>query len=119
MISKKRVIQVHLFTVLLKSQTMKKLFVLIIMLSAFACSEEDTKKTLALTFENFQTGLTSEMDYTAIVDAFGEPVKDIGSGIHIYVYELTDATEIWIGYVDDIHYAIHVDEDQTVLHTII
>ncbi len=59
------------------------------------------------------------MSYTSFVDLFGEPARDIGSGIHIYVYELTDATEIWIGYVDRILYASHVDENQQLLHIII
>lgn len=52
------------------------------------------------------------MDYTAIVSKFGQPTKDIGSGIHIYVYVLDDATEIWIGYVDKILYARHMDKTQ-------
>jgi hypothetical protein len=59
------------------------------------------------------------MDYTSFVDFFGEPTKDIGSGIHIYVYKLTDSTEIWIGYVDNILYAHHVDKNQQLLNTII
>jgi hypothetical protein len=59
------------------------------------------------------------MDFNAIVARFGEPTKDIGSGIHIYVYQLGDQTEIWIGYVDRIIYARHVDANQQVLHIII
>jgi len=68
---------------------------------------------------NFETLLTADMDYTSIAETFGEPDKDIGSGIHIYVYELEDDTEIWIGYTDQILYARHVDQDQNILHTLI
>ena len=50
---------------------------------------------------------------------FGEPDADNGSGIHIYIYRLSDATEIWIGYTDKIIYARHLDSNQKLLHTII
>jgi len=97
---------------------MKNILILIVILSAFGCSEERIKME-PLTYEHFLNNLKPEMNYTSIVDFFGEPTNDIGSGIHIYVYELTDSTEIWIGYVDEIIYARHVDEKGQLLHTII
>ena len=86
--------------------------------SVIACSEDNTE-IKPLTFDNFNNTLKPNMDYTKLVEFFGEPTRDIGSGIHIYVYEMSDSTEIWIGYSDKIHYARHVDKNQQVLHTII
>ena len=97
---------------------MRKILMFIVILSVFGCSKE-TIDTTPLTFDHFQNHLQPEMDYAALVDVFGAPTKDIGSGIHIYVYELSDSTEIWIGYVDEIIYARHVDDKGQLLDTII
>ena len=83
-----------------------------------SCSK-DKNDSQKKTFEYFNTHLKADMSYTAILNEFGQPDKDIGSGIHIYVYGLADSTEIWIGYADKIIYARHVDKNQQVLHTII
>ncbi|MDD4921966.1 MAG: hypothetical protein PHS30_05755 [Bacteroidales bacterium] len=58
------------------------------------------------------------MDYDSIVATFGEPSKNIGSGIHIYVYTLIDSTEVWIGYADRIQYAKHMDENHQFIENI-
>ena len=50
---------------------------------------------------------------------FGQPDKDLGSGIHIYVYKLDDATEVWVGMTDKIVYAYHVDQNQNLLKVLI
>ena len=63
------------------------------------------------TLDDFKNILSEPYDLDEIISKFGEPHDDIGSGIHIYVYELNDLTEIWIGYVDDIWYVKHVDAD--------
>jgi hypothetical protein len=85
-----------------------------------SCDKQQTKvENYKSTFEDFRDNLTKEMDYQAIVVKFGEPARDIGSGIHIYVWELKDSTEIWIGYVDKIFYARHVDKDRNILHTLL
>jgi len=97
---------------------MKNILLLTILLVAFGCADEDLLTT-PLTYDQFQSHLKAEMAYTSIVDFFGQPSKDIGSGIHIYVYELSDATEIWIGYTDEIHYAQHVDKDGQLLDTLL
>ena len=67
------------------------------------------------TIDDFRNILFEPYDIDEIFSKFGQPHKDIGSGIHIYVYELNDLTEIWIGYVDDILYVKHVDADGNVL----
>ena len=72
-----------------------------------------------LTFKEFQASLKKEMDYNALVDAFGKPNEDIGSGIYVYVYSLTDSTRILIGYTDKIIYARHIDQEYNVLNTLI
>ena len=61
------------------------------------------------TLDDFKNVLSQPYDIDEIFSKFGEPHDDIGSGIHIFVYELNDNTEIWIGYVDDIWYVKHVD----------
>ena len=35
-----------------------------------------------------------------VIDTLGAPDRDIGSGIHIYVYRLSNGTEVWIGSPD-------------------
>ena len=67
------------------------------------------------TLDDFKNTLSEPYDIDDIFSKFGEPHDDIGSGIHIYVYELNDLTEIWIGYVDDIWYVKHVDANGSVL----
>ena len=67
------------------------------------------------TLDDFKNTLSEPYSINTIFLKFGEPHRDIGSGIHIYVYELNDLTEIWIGYVNDIRYVNHVDADGSVL----
>ena len=59
------------------------------------------------------------MSYQQIVFRFGKPIGDIGSGIHIYVYTLSDKSIMYIGYSDKIVYAKHVSEDGQLLHVLI
>ncbi len=58
------------------------------------------------------------MKYDKIIEIFGEPDKDIGSGISIFVYKLNDNTEIRIGYTDRILYAKHFSENQKELDSL-
>ena len=67
------------------------------------------------TLDDFKDTLSEPYDIDTIFSKFGEPHDDIGSGIHIYVYDLNDSTEVWIGYVDDIWYVKHVDTNGKVL----
>ena len=68
-------------------------------------------KKITPTLDEFQNTISEPFDIDTIFSKFGEPHRDIGSGIHIYVYELNDFTEIWIGYVNDILYVKQVDAD--------
>ena len=44
------------------------------------------------TLDDFKDTLSEPYDIDTIFSKFGEPHDDIGSGIHIYVYELNDST---------------------------
>jgi hypothetical protein len=98
---------------------MKKIFFCITVLFLFvavSCSKKEQDRD---SFEYFNTRLEAGMKYDNIVKVFGWPDDDIGSGIHIYVYKLSDGSAIWIGYADKIIYAMHVDRNGQLLHIII
>jgi len=86
---------------------------------AIGCSKENNLLENGLSFSDFENNLTPNMTYDLLVAKFGEPATDIGSGIHIYVYELVDTTEMWIGYTDKILYARHMDRNHQQLHSLI
>lgn len=87
---------------------------------SFSChKEQEATPRNQLAWEDFKSFLTADTDYQAIVAKFGMPDRDIGSGIHIYVYDLKDSTEMWIGYVGRILYARHMDKYRNILHTVI
>lgn len=90
-------------------------FFMVIVLS---CTSED-KPMKSPTLQDFQLNLKEEMSYHELIEKFGKPAKDIGSGIHIYVYAMPDATEVWIGFTDKIKCARQVDEQGTLILTII
>ena len=70
------------------------------------------------TLDDFKNTISESVNIDTIFFKFGEPHQDIGSGIHIYVYELNDSTEIWIGYSDDILYVRHVDSGGNFLESL-
>ena len=70
------------------------------------------------TLDDFKNTLDESQDIDVIFFKFGEPHDDIGSGIHIYVYELNDFTRVWIGYTDKILYVHHVDVNGNILETL-
>lgn len=82
-------------------------------LFCYSCFQESSVK--GNTYSEFSEKLKPGMTYEEIVQQFGEPLKDIGSGLHIYVYPLSDSTAIWIGYSDKIMYTIQVDKQQKVI----
>ena len=83
---------------------------LIIVLTFVGCADKDlpdkptnqstvqpsTQRDFDL-FKNVNMSTTIE----EIITSFGQPDRDIGSGIHIFVYNLKDATSIWIGSADN------------------
>jgi hypothetical protein len=93
------------------------LFIALIFIAAAACSQdEDVNRN---TFNYFQTHLQKDMSHTKLMEVFGEPDKDLGSGIHIYVYNLDDNTEVWVGITDKLLYANQVDKNQNLLKVLI
>ncbi len=83
-----------------------------------SCSIDNNSVNRDLYFSDFENNLKYNMNYSEIAAKFGEPQNDIGSGIHIYVYQLVDSTEIWIGYTDRIMYARHMDTSHQIIETI-
>ena len=84
----------------------------LLVLVTLACSDTKNLDKGALTYLEFQNKLKLDMNYESIVSIFGNPSRDAGSGIHIFVYPLNDLSEIWIGYTDRIIYVKRVDKDQ-------
>jgi hypothetical protein len=67
------------------------------------------------TLDEIRDTLSVSEDLDTIFFKFGKPHYDIGSEIHIYVYDLNDSTQVWIGYTDKILYVNHVDSDGNIL----
>ena len=70
------------------------------------------------TLDDFRKFASDSPDIDTIFYRFGEPVDDVGSGIHIYVYKLNDSSKIWIGYADKIMYVKHVDSNDNILESL-
>jgi hypothetical protein len=101
---------------------MRKILVAILLtaLCFTACSKNEYKEPDdPNTAGFFMANLNADLKYDDIVNLFGAPDGDIGSGIHIYVYDLTDGSKIYIGYTDKILYARHMNSSGQVLHNII
>ena len=67
------------------------------------------------TLADFKNTLSESQDIDTIFFRFGEPNRDIGNGIHIYVYDLNDSTQVWIGYTDHILSVHHMDSEGNLL----
>ena len=93
------------------------LFIAFVFTFAATCSQEDEVNRNTLDY--FETHLQLDMSHTKLIAVFGEPDKDLGSGIHIYVYNLDDDTEVWVGITDNLLYANHVDKNQNLLKVLI
>lgn len=64
-----------------------------LLLVGTACAPAEEKSRTIHSFEFIGAGTTLRQ----VVAKLGAPDRDIGSGIHIYVYELADGTEVWVG----------------------
>lgn len=95
----------------------KQVCFLILLLAGIGCREEAV--LFDRTVQHFSAELTSESTYPTMVKKFGKPDLDRGSGIHIYVYRLSDSTEIWIGLSEHIMYMLHVDGQGQVIQQLI
>jgi len=82
-----------------------------------ACSQDDDVSRNSI--EYFEAHLQKDMSHERLTMVFGKPDKDLGSGIHIYVYNLDDTTEVWVGITDKIIYANQLDKDQNLLKVLI
>ena len=91
---------------------MKILCCFFIFLAVVSCDDDSGLSRDSLQY--FQQYLKEDMKYSDMKSIFGEPDADIGSGIHIYIYNLEDGTQVSIGYTDKIIYATHVDKMQVV-----
>jgi hypothetical protein len=67
-----------------------------------------TKKELPQAITPFRL-ITDRLSMKQVVEVFGLPDQDIGSGIYIYVYNLTDRSQVRIGSPDgkQILYVVH------------
>ena len=97
---------------------MKKTVIILIGFLFAYCTDTDVEKqTDSIAY--FKQHLKADMKYEKLTSTFGEPDNDIGSGIHIYQYNLQDGTKIQIGFVDRILYARHVDVDDQLIEVLI
>jgi len=93
-------------------------FLFLLVTATIACSKRDAG-CAAERVDYFRDRLSIDMGYGELVNTFGEPDKDLGSGIHMYQYRLCDETSIVIGFTDRMLYARHVDKDLKVIDTIL
>lgn len=98
---------------------MKKFLLPLILSGAFFCSCNDDESLGRDTISFFEKNLSSEMTLREVKATFGKPDEDVGSGIHIFVYNLADGTNVLIGITDVLLYARHVDESGNVLQELI
>jgi hypothetical protein len=99
--------------------TMKNAFILIAALFLIASCHDRELEQKNDTINYFESHLKTDMNYENLERTFGQPDDDIGSGIHIYVYNLEDGTKVLVGFVDKILYASHVDENRKLIKTLI
>lgn len=83
------------------------------------CSKNNDAPTDENSIEYFNANMKADLKYADIVNIFGEPDGDMGSGIHIYYYNLNDGSKVYIGYADKILYVRHVNSGGLVIHTLI
>jgi hypothetical protein len=103
--------------VIMLSISGQSLFIAFVCAFAAACSQDE--EVNRNTLEYFETHLQLDMNHVKLLSVFGEPDKDLGSGIHIYVYNLDDNTEVWVGITDKLLYANHVNKNQNLLKVLI
>ena len=100
---------------------MPRLFGKLVLIAAVfivsACSQEDEVSRNSIDY--FEARLQKDMSHERLMIVFGKPDKDLGSGIHIYVYNLDDTTEVWVGITDKILYANHLDKDHNLLKVLL
>lgn len=68
-----------------------------------------TSRSETRTIKVFRS-IKRRMSMKEVIRLCGEPDKDIGSGIHIYIYKLADGSVVRVGTPDDkqVMYVVHV-----------
>jgi hypothetical protein len=88
----------------------------IIILTANSCfGGSSDRKSVAY----FKQNINQSLSYDQLVERFGPPQRNSGSGIDIYEYDLADSTKIAIGYAGSIYYVKHLDQNGIELETIL
>jgi hypothetical protein len=100
---------------------MRKIILAILLIGMLltGCSKDNDKPADKDSIEYFNANLKADLKYDDIVNLFGEPDGEMGSGIHIYYYNLADGSKVYIGYADKIIYARHVSSTGQLLHTFV
>jgi|GEM_PF-2573581 len=94
-------------------------FVLALSLVAVvACRRSGPVEPLSLA--TVQREVKVGMTLPELAKKIGPPLRDIGSGIHIYVYNIDDGTQLLVGYTDRVLYARQVTgTGMTLVQTIV
>ena len=95
----------------------KILLVLLLCTGLFISCKKDTAGNR--TYAYFAAHINKNMSDKIVIKTFGRPDDDVGSGLHIFIYTLTDGTTIDIGVTDHIHYSSHRDANGQILHVLI
>ncbi|MCE1198800.1 MAG: hypothetical protein LWW85_07515 [Marinilabiliales bacterium] len=97
-----------------------RVILLVLLVLVLGCKKSDPSADPQKgSYAYFVANIQPTMDYSALESCFGTPDKEMGSGIHIYVYLLRDQTEIWIGFSNKIIYVRHMDASHQLLDTLI
>ena len=73
---------------------MKTFFLMIFLSCSLALAETPAKPERTL--KQFMVIVTERLSASQILDRFGKPDRDIGSGIYIYEYDLSDSRKVRI-----------------------
>lgn len=99
---------------------MKRIFIVLAFVAMAAamlasCLSGNTK---GMTLGYFRENISQDLGYDELLERFGAPGKNVGSGIDIYEYTLDDGSNVRIGYVDRILYVKHHDSKGALLETL-
>jgi hypothetical protein len=72
---------------------MKKVLGLVIILLIISCSVKSLPSLSDFSF------IDIGMSYDDIVERVGEPDRDVGSGVYLFVYDLNDGGEIMLSFI--------------------
>ena len=78
--------------------TVAGLLLMAIPASGLGCRVVSTKGTEQRPLSEFEPHLTRDLTPARARALFGTPSQEAGSGLMIYVYELEDERELWLGF---------------------